>query len=191
MKNSEGKSYQPIKHRFTIQYILDRLVNHVIIRWSIYSVLMTVYYLRVFFIQKGYYLATYFLAVSTVSLLVRFITPEDPDEVSDILGEMILPGISPAAPHSTPSSIVDDEFRPFMRSLPEFQFWQKAVLYVLIGHIVVSFRIFKITTHPIILIMYFIFFAVLAAYRPVKRFLFFFFLIDFSIIQTGRFPWNF
>jgi hypothetical protein len=182
----ENKPYKPRKRKFNIQYILDRLVNHVIIRWAIFVVLMLAYYVRVFVIYKGYYVVTYCLAVSTLSLVIRFITPEDPDEVSDVLGEMILPGISSAAPHSTPSSVVDDEFRPFMRSLPEFQFWQKTVIYLLIAHVVVTFKIFDIRVYPLILLLYFITFFIITIYTPVRRFFCFFIKLYTYILVFGE-----
>jgi hypothetical protein len=55
---------------------------------------------------------TYALGIYVLNLLIAFLSPRfDPELSSEEEG-------SPALPTST-----DDEFKPFIRRLPEFKFW--------------------------------------------------------------------
>lgn len=91
------------------QYYLDKTTPHAVPRWVGTLVLAVLYGLRVFFVQ-GFYVITYALGIYILNLLIGFLTPlVDPElEVSD----------GPTLP--TKGS---DEFKPFIRRLPEFKFW--------------------------------------------------------------------
>uniref|UniRef100_A0A0D3FT46 Uncharacterized protein n=1 Tax=Oryza barthii TaxID=65489 RepID=A0A0D3FT46_9ORYZ len=61
----------------------------------------------------GYYIVTYTLGIYILNLLIAFLSPQDDPEVAEELGEG-----GPVLPISA-----SDEFRPFVRRLPEFKFW--------------------------------------------------------------------
>lgn len=88
------------------QYYLDRSAPFIAQRWMTLASIAVFYFIRVFLL-KGYYIVTYALGIYNLNLLLGFLTPQfDPD--SD----------GPCLPTKG-----DQEFRPFMRRLPEFKFW--------------------------------------------------------------------
>lgn len=91
------------------QFYLDKSTPHALYRWIGTFVLVSLYALRVLYIQ-GFYIVTYGLGIYLLNLLIGFLSPlVDPElEHSD----------GPTLP--TKGS---DEFKPFIRRLPEFKFW--------------------------------------------------------------------
>lgn len=73
------------------------------------AVLLVAYVVRVF-VWPGFYIVSYGLGIYLLNLLVDFLSPLDDPE----LGEAELPTRS------------DDEYRPFIRKLPEFSTWYRA-----------------------------------------------------------------
>lgn len=88
------------------QYYLDRSSPHVSARWGALAVMMAFYLLRVFLI-KGFFIVTYGLGIYNLNLLLGFLTPQFDPETE-----------GPELPTKS-----DQEFRPFVRRLPEFKFW--------------------------------------------------------------------
>ena len=107
------------------QYFLDKTTPFVLRRWASLLVLASIYVLRVGFFVQGFYVVTYALGIYILNLLIAFLSPQVDPEIQEILevggdGSSILP---------TKSS---DEFRPFVRRLPEFKFWWVWESFVLI-----------------------------------------------------------
>ncbi|MBA0733331.1 hypothetical protein Gogos_017361 [Gossypium gossypioides] len=95
------------------QYYLDKTTPHTAYRWIGTLVITAIYCLRVYYVQ-GFYIVAYGLGIYLLNLLIGFLSPlVDPKlEVTD----------GPLLP--TKGS---DEFKPFIRRLPEFKFCQRAV----------------------------------------------------------------
>eukprot|EP00698_Gefionella_okellyi_P006603 TRINITY_DN15925_c0_g1_i1.p1 TRINITY_DN15925_c0_g1~~TRINITY_DN15925_c0_g1_i1.p1 ORF type:complete len:186 (+),score=29.68 TRINITY_DN15925_c0_g1_i1:23-580(+) len=118
----------------------DLLAPQLIPRWVAAGILLFIYALRVWLLS-GWYIVTYALGIYLLNQLVLFLMPQwDPEEVSDDM----LPTRN------------TDEFKPFMRRLPEFRFWQRTTASVLIGLFCTFFRIFNIPVYWPILLIYFI-----------------------------------
>uniref|UniRef100_A0A0E0LTM7 Protein RER1 n=1 Tax=Oryza punctata TaxID=4537 RepID=A0A0E0LTM7_ORYPU len=94
------------------QHLLDRSTPHVGRRWLAFAGVAAAYALRVWF-AGGYYIVTYALGIYILNLLIAFLSPQVDPEVAEVLGEG-------GAALPTRAS---DEFRPFVRRLPEFKFW--------------------------------------------------------------------
>lgn len=92
------------------QHLLDKSTPLVMYRWIFLSVITLIYALRVYMVQ-GYYIITYGLGIYILQLLIAFLSPNVDPEIQDIRDGPNLP---------TRGS---DEFRPFVRRLPEFKFW--------------------------------------------------------------------
>ncbi|KAG6488051.1 hypothetical protein ZIOFF_056809 [Zingiber officinale] len=94
------------------QYYLDKSTPHATERWIGTAGVAAIYCLRVYLLQ-GFYIISYGLGIYLLNLLIGFLSPlVDPElEVSDGLA---LP---------TRGS---DEFKPFVRRLPEFKFCHAA-----------------------------------------------------------------
>jgi hypothetical protein len=89
------------------QVLLDRSTPHLAPRWAAWGCLVLIYALRVYLLA-GFYIVTYGLGIYNLNLLLGFITPQfDPEQEAE--GQ--LPTKS------------DQEFKPFVRRLPEFKFW--------------------------------------------------------------------
>ncbi|KAJ1397690.1 Retrieval of early ER protein Rer1 [Sesbania bispinosa] len=87
------------------QYYLDKSTPHTAYRWIGTLVIASIYALRVFYVQ-GFYIVSYGLGIYLLNLLIGFLSPR------------VDPEIEPSLP--TKGS---DEFKPFIRRLPEFKFW--------------------------------------------------------------------
>jgi hypothetical protein len=69
-----------------------------------------IYVLRVYYVQ-GFYVVSYGLGIYILNLLIGFLSPKFDPELEVLDGGASLP---------TKGS---DEFKPFIRRLPEFRFW--------------------------------------------------------------------
>ncbi|KAJ9567530.1 hypothetical protein OSB04_003496 [Centaurea solstitialis] len=91
------------------QYLLDKSTPFVLHRWIGFGLIFFIYLLRVFIVQ-GYYVITYGLGIYILQLFISFLSPQvDPEFQDD--------------PHHALPTHGSEEFRPFVRRLPEFKFW--------------------------------------------------------------------
>lgn len=91
------------------QYYLDKATPYSLGRWMGTLVLTLIYVLRVYLIQ-GFYVVSYALGIYLLNLLIGFLSPKVDPELE------LMDGASLPMKGS-------DEFRPFIRRLPEFKFW--------------------------------------------------------------------
>lgn len=92
------------------QHLLDKSTPHVLYRWIGCLVVSLIYILRVYFVQ-GFYIVSYGLGIYILNLLIGFLSPQVDPEIQDLSEGPTLP------------TRESDEFRPFVRRLPEFKFW--------------------------------------------------------------------
>jgi hypothetical protein len=105
----------------TLRRWLDRAAPHVAPRWAALAAVAALYAVRVLLL-RGFYIVTYGLGIYNLNLLLGFITPAvDPEATADDDDAAALPTKS------------DQEFRPFVRRLPEFKFWWASLRSVLVG----------------------------------------------------------
>lgn len=100
------------------QHLLDKAMPHVSRRWACLAVLALAYTIRVW-IAQGFYIVSYALGIYILNLFIAFLSPQVDPEMQELLGD----DSGPSLP--TRSS---DEFRPFVRRLPEFKFWSLSFL---------------------------------------------------------------
>jgi Rer1 family len=94
-------------------------------------------------------LVCYSLGIYLLNLFLAFLQPKfDPsvDEASDNLEDG-----SPGLPSKN-----DEEFRPFIRRLPEFKFWHSATRAIAFGFVATWFTIFDIPVFWPVLVIYWI-----------------------------------
>lgn len=91
------------------QYYLDRSTPHTVGRWLGTLGVAGIYVLRVYYLQ-GFYVVSYGLGIYLLNLLIGFLSPKVDPEL-EVMDGASLP---------TKGS---DEFKPFIRRLPEFKFW--------------------------------------------------------------------
>ncbi|KAL9241585.1 hypothetical protein vseg_015681 [Gypsophila vaccaria] len=133
-----------ISQRF--QHMLDKLTPHVLHRWIAVIWLGLIYAVRVYFVQ-GFYVVSYALGIYLLNLLIAFLSPQvDPLDNDD--GGPTLPTLS------------SDEFRPFVRRLPEFKFWYSITKAVCIAFVMTFFEVFDVPVFwPILLFYWFVLFT--------------------------------
>ncbi|KAI0776289.1 retrieval of early ER protein Rer1 [Trametes elegans] len=169
MASSDGEPSGPMeplanhlaKARRQYQQWLDRVTPFVLYRWLGTAGLLSVFALRIVFAQ-GWYIGTFSdaHAIYLLNLLLAFLQPKfDPSLQDDLLADEIEEGgESPASP--LPSSR-DDEFRPFVRRLPEWQFWcvLSATRATLIAIVCSFFEMFDVPVYwPILVVYWFVLF---------------------------------
>ncbi|KAI8542114.1 hypothetical protein RHMOL_Rhmol08G0113900 [Rhododendron molle] len=91
------------------QHLLDKSTPFVLHRWLAFAAVAIVYAVRVYFVE-GFYIVSYALGIYVLNLLIAFLSPQVDPEFHDLSDDPSLP---------TRGS---DEFRPFVRRLPEFKF---------------------------------------------------------------------
>lgn len=99
------------------QYLLDKTTPHILQRWIVCLVVAFIYVVRVYLIQ-GFYIVSYGLGIYILNLLIGFLSPQVDPEIQELSDGPSLP---------TRGS---DEFRPFVRRLPEFKFWYILVIFI-------------------------------------------------------------
>jgi len=125
----------------TYQKFLDDTTPHTIPRWGVSVFLLLVYILRVFYLG-GWYIVSYALGIYMLNLLIGFLSPKIDPEID-------------AEGASLPIRN-DDEFRPFIRRLPEFKFWYSLTKAILISITCTFFSFLNIPVFWPILLIYFI-----------------------------------
>ncbi|KAG8171928.1 hypothetical protein JTE90_026623, partial [Oedothorax gibbosus] len=143
------------------QSVLDAWTPYTLSRWSGTAVLLIIYLIRVFYL-KGWYIITYALGIYHLSLFIAFLSPKiDPARHSDFDYDdgLELP------------TTVNQEFRPFIRRLPEFKFWYSATRGILFAMFCTLFDCFNIPVFWPILLLYFLLLSFVTMKKQIKHML--------------------
>ncbi|PZC84432.1 protein RER1 isoform X1 [Helicoverpa armigera] len=141
------------------QGTLDRWTPHTKFRWVGSFVLLLLFMLRIF-TKQGWYIVTYALGIYHLNLFIAFLTPKI-DPAMDFDGD---DDNGPALP-----TRATEEFRPFIRRLPEFKFWLSVTKSTLIGFCCTFIDAFNIPVFWPILVMYFITLFCITMKRQIKH----------------------
>ncbi|KAJ5604676.1 hypothetical protein N7510_009830 [Penicillium lagena] len=147
-------------HR-TYQSYLDATTPYAVYRWVGSGVLLLFFFLRIVLAQ-GWYIVAYTLGIYLLNLFLAFLTPKfDPSLTHD-------EGLEDGDVASLPTK-QDDEFRPFVRRLPEFKFWHSATRAIAIGFVCTWFTVFNIPVFWPVLVVYWIILFVLTMRRQIQH----------------------
>uniref|UniRef100_A0A8R1DF76 Protein RER1 n=1 Tax=Caenorhabditis japonica TaxID=281687 RepID=A0A8R1DF76_CAEJA len=140
------------------QYYLDRLTPHTAVRWVIALISLVFFASRILLLQ-GFFIVAYAVGIYYLNLFLLFLTPSiDPAlEFEDEDDGPVLP------------SKTNDEFRPFMRRLPEFKFWHSFMKATLIAITCTFFEFFDVPVFWPILVMYFFILTFLTLKRQIMH----------------------
>ncbi|KAG8901248.1 hypothetical protein FRB99_005457 [Tulasnella sp. 403] len=152
------------KYTRLYNYHVDRLAPHTRNRWLSTVALNGLFLLRVVMAQ-GWYIVCYAHAIYLLNLLLAFLQPKfDPSLEQDIAATNIEEGGEEEALPTVGSGFAnkdDEEFRPFIRRLPEWQFWLSATRSTVISLVAAFFTAFDIPVFwPILVIYFFALFAI-------------------------------
>jgi hypothetical protein len=148
-----------IYHRycFHLQRILDKITPHHMFRW-IFALLLLIYFMYRVVVLQGFYIIAYVLGIFLLNQFILFLTPVVVDDLDyDDDDEPKLPTKS------------DEEFRPFMRRLPEFKFWYTTFKSLVISIFCTWFEVFDIPVFWPILVMYFITLFLVTMKRQIRH----------------------
>ncbi|OUM60155.1 hypothetical protein PIROE2DRAFT_66485 [Piromyces sp. E2] len=146
------KSYRSLVQKYN--NAIGILTPYTLYRWLFTITFIIIYLVRTLMLH-GWFIVTYALGIYLLNLLLAFLSPKfDPalemdDEDDEDDEDLSLPV------HE------DDEFKPFIRKLPEFKFWHSATRAVLLAFICTFFDCLDIPVFwPILLIYFFGLFGV-------------------------------
>ncbi|KAK7817260.1 hypothetical protein U0070_004397 [Myodes glareolus] len=135
---------------------LDKSTPYTAVRWVVTLGLSFVYMIRVYLLQ-GWYIVTYALGIYHLNLFIAFLSPKvDPSLMEDSDDGPSLP------------TKQNEEFRPFIRRLPEFKFWHAATKGILVAMVCTFFEAFNVPVFWPILVMYFIMLFCITMKRQIK-----------------------
>lgn len=137
------------------QYYLDKTTPHTVYRWIGSAAVVAIYCLRVFYVE-GFYIVSYGLGIYLLNLLIGFLSPLVDPEIEHSDGPLL----------PTKGS---DEFKPFIRRLPEFKFWYSFTKAFCIAFVMTFFSMFDVPVFWPILLCYWIVLFVLTMRRQITH----------------------
>lgn len=157
-RNAVSSFFNRLGQRY--QLLLDKSTPHTKVRWVLAFVNIGLFLTRILLAQ-GWYIVTYALGIYHLNLFIAFLTPKiDPgldfDSVDDHDG--------PELPTRS-----NEEFRPFIRRLPEFKFWYAITKSTTIAIVCTFFDVFNVPVFWPILVMYFITLFCITMKRQIKH----------------------
>ncbi|KAI0023206.1 retrieval of early ER protein Rer1 [Xylariomycetidae sp. FL0641] len=144
------------------QALLDRSTPYVLYRWVGTGVALCMFFLRVF-VAQGWYIVAYALGIYLLNLFLAFLQPKF-DPSNEMLDNEMEDGSAGGLPTKQ-----DEEFRPFIRRLPEFKFWHEATRAILVGFVCSWFEVFNVPVFWPVLVMYWIILFVLTMRKQIQH----------------------
>ncbi|XP_057806656.1 protein RER1A-like isoform X2 [Salvia miltiorrhiza] len=136
-----------VSQRF--QHFLDKSTPYLLYRWIAFLCIALIYGVRVYLVQ-GFYVVSYALGIYLLNLFVGFLSPQDDPEF-----DATLPIRS------------SEEFRPFVRRLPEFKFWYSITKAFCIAFVLTFFSVFDVPVFWPILLFYWVMLCTLMLRRQI------------------------
>ncbi|KAK0621587.1 retrieval of early ER protein Rer1 [Bombardia bombarda] len=144
------------------QALLDQSTPHVLYRWVGTGVALFLFFVRVF-VAQGWYIVAYALGIYLLNLFLAFLQPKF-DPSNDAVDNDMEDGAIGSLPTKQ-----DEEFRPFIRRLPEFKFWHSATRAVAISFFCSWFEIFNVPVFWPVLVMYWVMLFVLTMRKQIQH----------------------
>lgn len=143
------------------QAYIDKAVPFTAYRWTGTGILLLAFLARIVYAQ-GWYIVCYTLGIYLLNLFLAFLTPKfDPsleqDEEMEGGGQSTLP------------TKQDEEFRPFIRRLPEFKFWHNSTRAILLSIVATMFDACDVPVFWPVLVVYWIILFTLTMRRQIQH----------------------
>eukprot|EP00039_Didymoeca_costata_P019617 m.338268 g.338268 ORF g.338268 m.338268 type:complete len:194 (+) comp18363_c0_seq1:182-763(+) len=129
------------------QKAMDDVMPFPVLRWTCFLLTLVCYLVRTFLL-KGWYIVTYALGIYLLNLLIAFLSPKIDPAMAQFEEEEQEEDLALPSKNS-------DEFKPFVRRLPEFKFWFRGQRAVLLSFGATFFEAFNVPVFWPILVMYF------------------------------------
>lgn len=134
------------------QAFLDRLAPYRLYRWLGLCALLALLIIRMFLVE-GFYIVIYVLFIFILNQFILFLQPKDRSSLVAAATSATDDGENTAAPLPT---LDDDEFRPFVRRLPEFKFWYSSTYGTILAFCATFIKAFDVPVFWPVLVFYFI-----------------------------------
>jgi len=142
------------------QAYLDKVTPYTLYRWVGTAAILLIFMVRIIFAQ-GWYIVAYSLGIYLLNLFLAFLQPKfDPSLEQEELEE--------GGPSQLPTKN-DEEFRPFIRRLPEFKFWHGATRAITISFFCTWFEVFDIPVFWPVLVIYWFLLFILTMRRQIQH----------------------
>jgi len=146
------------------QSYLDKSTPYATYRWAGTAGVFLLFFLRIFFAQ-GWYIVAYSLGIYLLNLFLAFISPKfDPSLEAD-------EGMEEGGEGSSLPTKNDQEFKPFVRRLPEFKFWHSATRAICLAFVCSWSEIFNLPVFWPVLVVYWLLLVVLTMRRQIQHML--------------------
>ena len=123
-----------------LESVLLQTKPYILYRWISFIVLLAIFLLRMI-LQQRFYAIGYVLGLYLVNCVILFLSPKlDPE----IYGTDVLPTAG------------DNDYKPFVRKLPEFVFWSRISKALVLAHLATLIPLFDPPVYAPILLVYFI-----------------------------------
>ncbi|KAL9012840.1 MAG: hypothetical protein Q9173_002409 [Seirophora scorigena] len=144
------------------QSYLDKSTPYTAYRWMGTTVLLLLFFLRIV-VAQGWYIVCYSLGIYLLNLFLAFLQPKiDPSLTQD-------EGLEDGDASSSLPTKKDEEFRPFIRRLPEFKFWHSSTRAIAISFFCTWFSIFNVPVFWPVLVVYFLILFSLTMRRQIQH----------------------
>ncbi|KAK6584436.1 hypothetical protein PZA11_002660 [Diplocarpon coronariae] len=144
---------------------LDKSTPYVPYRWVGTGTLLVIFFLRIF-VAQGWYIGisvAYSLGIYLLNLFLAFLQPKF-DPSNEATDNDMEDGSAGGLPTKQ-----DEEFRPFIRRLPEFKFWYSATRAITIGFVCTWFAIFDVPVFWPVLVVYWLILFTLTMRRQIQH----------------------
>ncbi|KAF3674765.1 Protein RER1A [Capsicum baccatum] len=155
---SSGFSQLTASASRSYQHFLDKTTPYLLYRWIAFFFIAVLYVVRVYLVE-GFYVISYALGIYILNLLIGFLSPQVDPEFQELSDGPILP------------TRETDEFRPFVRRLPEFKFWYSITKAFCIAFVLTFFDIFDVPVFWPILLFYWVVLFTLTMRRQIRHML--------------------
>jgi len=144
------------------QALLDKSTPYVPYRWLATGAMLILFFLRIF-IAQGWYIVAYSLGIYLLNLFLAFLQPKF-DPSNEAMDNDMEDGAAGGLPTKQ-----DEEFRPFIRRLPEFKFWHSATRAIAIAFTCTWFEFFDIPVFWPVLVVYWLILFTLTMRRQIQH----------------------
>lgn len=166
--------YSSLSRTMNLRYqlFLDSVTPFRTARWAFSLSVLLLFMIRIV-VAQGWYVICYGLSIYYLNLFIGFLSPKI-DPAFNAAGEGDLDDTGPMLP-----TRANDEFRPFIRRLPEFKFWLSGTYATLISLFLTLFEVFDLPVFWPILLLYFILLFISTMRQQIKH-----------MIKYGYVPWD-
>lgn len=166
MSSFASSSFTPSNLPNIYERSVNKTIPYVRARWGVVLLMIFIFLIRVITFG-GFYVITYGLGIFLLNGFLAFLSPRFDPDLEGLSNDAILTEDQLA--DLPVSSGCQEEFRPFARRLPEFQFWYMAACATFISLLLSMFSFTDIPVYWPLLLIYFVILVGVTMRRQIKH----------------------